>query len=180
MNKGKHKITFAGIVFLILSGFTGPEAAGQLNLRHVQGVRYTGVSAAYDPGGINLGVHYGLFLKHNTGVAFGAYYEPGRAGTSNYRLAYGLCKYFYTAMNYRRWLYFNLEAGILLGNEKVENSILEMDKSKFQYGFAPGILTEIYLHSSVKFDFHVQPRIMPDRQTGTFDVITGIGISYNF
>jgi len=167
------------ILFLILFSVFNTSKA-QLNLRHVQGLSYSGVNIGFVPDGLSFGIKYGMYLRNNMGLEVNLKHEHGLAGLTKYNFLYLSPQYFYTLGNHRNWFFYNVKGGLILGHETIRNEIVMMKRSNFLYGLTAGVKGEIYFSNRLKLDINLNPRYIPNRQTGAFDFFSSIGLAYNF
>lgn len=167
------------ILYLILISFFYTSNA-QLNLRHVQGLSYTGVNIGFVPDGLSFGVKYGLYLRNNMALEINLKHEHGIAGLTKYNFISISPQYFYTLGNHGNWFFYNVKGGIILGHKTIRNEIVMMKRADFLYGLSIGVKGEVYFSNRLKLDINIQPRYIPNRQTGDFDIFVGFGLAYNF
>lgn len=116
-----------------------------LKLRHLKGMQAIEAKVLYAKLGTAYELNYGYYINNNYMLHAGINYERSKLQYTNIEYRNIKLGGIFTFTSYKNRLYLNGTLSGIIGQIVLNRPIIDSKTAKFNYGFAPGINSEIYI-----------------------------------
>lgn len=151
------------------------------NLSHVKDKEQYGFGGGANYNGYNVSLFYAKYLKSDILVRGDLFYEHANlSGLTALNLFYLSPEINYTVAKPTNRFFVNIKGGIIIGNERLNNSIMVNKKlSSFVIGEKIGVKLEYFIVPEISINFDLEQRFFHKSKVGAQSALLAVSLSYN-